>query len=126
MNQALAGRRILVVEDEMLVAWLLEAMLSDLGCTVVGPASSVDQALAMLDVQPIDAALLDVNLNGQKSFPVADALAARGVLFAFSTGYHKDSLPNAYQGFPLLQKPFSQLELASILMKQLAQSKATV
>jgi CheY-like chemotaxis protein len=81
-----------VVEDEMLVAWLLEAILCDLGCSVVGPTSSVDQApLAVLDAQPIDAALLDVNLNGQKSFPVADVLAVRAVPFSFSTGYHKDS-----------------------------------
>jgi CheY-like chemotaxis protein len=126
MNQSLAGRRVLVVEDEMLVAWLLEDLLSDFGCTVVGPAARVDQALAMLDTEAIDAAILDVNLNGQKSFPVADALTVRGVPFAFSTGYHKDSLPSAYQSFLVLQKPFSQLELASVLMKLLVQSKTTV
>jgi CheY-like chemotaxis protein len=126
MNQSLAGRRVLVVEDEMLVAWLLEDLLSDFGCTVVGPAARVDQALAMLDTEAIDAAILDVNLNGQKSFPVADALTVRGVPFAFSTGYHKDSLPSAYQSFLVLQKPFSQLELASILMKLMVQSKTAV
>jgi CheY-like chemotaxis protein len=110
-----------VVEDEMIVAWLLEDMLTGFGCTIVGPAARVDQALAVLDGEPIDAAVLDINLNGQKSFPVADALAARGVPFAFATGYHKDSLPRAYQGFPVLQKPFSKSELASTLERLLAQ-----
>jgi CheY-like chemotaxis protein len=106
MTSPLSGRRVLVVEDETMVAWLLEDMLADLGCTVVGPAARVNQALAMLDAEAIDAAVLDVNLNGQKSYPVADALAARGVPFVFSTGYNKDSLPNSYQSFPVLQKPF--------------------
>src|SRR4051794_22900016 len=83
----LSGRRVLVVEDEMIVAWLLQDMLADLGCAVVGPAARVSQALAMIDAEAIDAAVLDVNLNGQKSYPVADALAARGMPFVFSTGY---------------------------------------
>ena len=102
----LSGRRVLVVEDEMIVAWLLQDMLADLGCAVVGPAARVYQALAMIDAEAIDAAVLDVNLNGQKSYPVADALAARGMPFVFSTGYETESLPNAYQRLPLLQKPF--------------------
>ena len=95
MTSPLSGRRVLVVEDETMVAWLLEDMLADLGCAVVGPAARVNQALAMLDAEAIDAAVLDVNLNGQMSYPVADALAARGVPFVFSTGYNKDSLPNS-------------------------------
>jgi CheY-like chemotaxis protein len=108
-----------VVEDEMLVAWLLEDMLGDLGCVVVGPAASVTQALTMLDAEAIDAAVLDLNLNGERSFPVADALAARGVPFAFSTGYAKDSLPNGYQCFPVLQKPFGRGKLGDALAKLL-------
>jgi DNA-binding response OmpR family regulator len=66
-----------VVEDEMLVAWLLGDMVADLGCAVVGPAAGVNQALAMIDPEAINAAVLDVNLNGQLSYPIADALAAR-------------------------------------------------
>jgi CheY-like chemotaxis protein len=76
MTCPLSGRRVLVVEDETMVAWLLEDMLADLGCAIVGPAAHVNQALAMLDAEAIDAAVLDINLNGQKSYPVADALAA--------------------------------------------------
>ena len=98
----LSGRRVLVVEDEMIVAWLLQDMLADLGCAVVGPAARVAQALAMIDAEAIDAAVLDVNLNGQKSYPVADALAARGVPFVFSTGYETESLPNGYQSLPVV------------------------
>ena len=126
MTSPLSGRRVLVVEDEMIVAWLLEDMLADLGCAVVGPAARVNQALAMLDAEAIDAAVLDVNLNGQKSYPVAAALAARGGPFVFSTGYNKDSLPNSYQSFPVLQKPFDRLKLGDTLAKLLTPNEPDV
>jgi DNA-binding NtrC family response regulator len=126
VNSPFSDRRVLLVEDEMLVAWLLEDMLADLGCAVVGPASSVNQALAMIDVEAIDAAVLDVNLNGQKSYPIADALAARGVPFVFSTGYDKDTLPNAYRAFPVLQKPFHRSELNDTLAKLLMPKEPSV
>ena len=96
MNSVLSGRRVLVMEDEMLVAWALEDMLADLGCIVVGPAARVDKALALLHAEAVDLAMLDVNLNGQRSYPVADALAAKGVPFVFLTGYTRDSLPDCY------------------------------
>jgi Response regulator containing CheY-like receiver, AAA-type ATPase, and DNA-binding domains len=119
MNSPFSGRRVLVVEDEVLVAWLLEDMLADLGCAVVGPAASVKQALAMIDAEAIEVAVLDVNLNGQLSYPIADALAARGVPFVFSTGYDKDRMLDGYKTFPVLQKPFHQSELSDILAKLL-------
>jgi len=125
-DSPLSGRRVLVVEDEMIVAWLLQDMLADLGCAVVGPAARASQALAMIDAEAIDAAVLDVNLNGQKSYPVADALAARGMPFVFSTGYETESLPNDYQSLPLLQKPFRRSELGDTLAKLLtAKSQAS-
>ena len=126
MTCPLSGRRVLVVEDETMVAWLLEDMLADLGCAVVGPAAHVNQALAMLDAEAIDAAVLDVNLNGQNSYPVAAALAARGVPFVFSTGYNKDSLPNTNQSFPVLQKPFDRLKLGDTLAKLLTPNEPGV
>lgn len=126
MSNLFSGRRVLVVEDEMIVSWLLEDMLADLGCVVVGPAARVNQALAMLDAEDIDAAVLDVNLDGQKSFPVADALAARGVPFAFLTGYQKDSMPNEYRNFLSLQKPFAQTKLVDTLAKLLTPRKPNV
>jgi CheY-like chemotaxis protein len=115
MNSRLSGRRVLVVEDEIIVSWLLEDMLADLGCAVVGPAACVEKALAMIDGEAIDAAVLDVNLNGQPSYPLADALAARGVPFVFSTGYATNSLLDGYRTVPTLQKPFHRSELADAL-----------
>ena len=126
MNSSFSGRRVLLVEDEMLVVWLLEDMLADLGCAVVGPASNVNQALAMIDAEAIDVAVLDVNLNGQKSYPVADALAARGVPFVFSTGYDKDMLLPGYRSFPVLQKPFHRSELNDTLAKLLMPKEPSV
>lgn len=98
-----------------MVSWLLEDILADLGCRVVGPAARVDQALAMLEAQAVDAAVLDLCLDGVLSYPVADALVARGVPFVFSTGYDKDRLPEAYRRFPILQKPFHPSELGDLL-----------
>jgi hypothetical protein len=95
----------------MFVTWLLEDMLADLGCAVVGPAASVNEALAMIDAEAIDAAVLDVNFNGQISYPIADALAAGGVLFIFSTGYDKDALLDVYRTFPVLQKPLRKCRI---------------
>lgn len=119
-DSLLSGRRVLVIEDEMTVAMLLEDMLADLGCEIVGPAVRLDQALAMIDLEAIDAAVLDVNLNGTKSYPIADALVARGVPFVFSTGYDKDTLINGYPSFRVLQKPFRQMELGRALGELLA------
>jgi hypothetical protein len=91
-------------------------------CTVVGPAARVEQALAMIETAAsLDAAVLDVNINGQKSYPVADALVAGGVPFVFATGYGPHSLMNGYSWFPLLQKPFKRLELGKALMKLLTE-----
>jgi len=119
MNHFLSGRRVLVVEDEMIVAWLLEDMLAKLGYQAVGPAARVDQALAMINEEAIDAAVLDVNLNGQTSYPVADALTVRDVPFVFSTGYDKTRLLDSYRSFQVLQKPYQQVELRDALAKLL-------
>jgi DNA-binding NtrC family response regulator len=125
VNSPFSGRRVLLVEDEMMVVWLLEDMLAELGCAVVGPAASVGQALAMIDAEAIDVAMLDVNLNGEMSYPVADALAARGIPFVFSTGYHKDRLLERYRTFPALQKPFHLSELTDMLAKLLTTKESS-
>lgn len=125
MNSPFAGRRVLVVEDEMLVAWPLEDMLVELGCMVIGPAASVNQALAMIEANAIDVAVLDVNLNGEMSYPIADALASRGVPFVFVTGYDKDRMLNGYQTFPMLQKPFHRVELSATLARLLTPNDPT-
>jgi len=113
---ALAGLRILVLEDEMLVAMLVEDMLAELGCVVVGPASSVTEALALLAAGPVDSALLDVNLShGGSGYAVADALAARAIPFAFVTGYGRISLRAPHRDRPVLQKPFRMEALSRVL-----------
>ena len=115
MSPELTGRRILLVEDELLISCLLEDMLEDLGCTLVGPASRVDQALRLVAGEAIDAVILDVSLDQQLSYPVADALVARGIPFVFSTGYDRDRLRDGYRSFAMLQKPFHPSELAKVL-----------
>jgi len=108
-------RRVLVVEDELLVAALLQDMLTDLGCAVVGPAARVAEALALIDAEAIDAAVLDVNLNQELSYPIADALVARGIPFLFSTGYGADRIPEGYRGHTILQKPYHGSDLGRAL-----------
>ena len=118
MSQALTGRRVLVVEDESLVAMLLETILEDMGCTPVGPATTVADGLQMVaDPAPLDAALLDVNVAGQQVFPVAEALRDRGVPFIFSTGYGEAGLPDAWRGHPTIQKPFTESAICEALMR---------
>ena len=117
MSSSLSGCRVLVVEDEMMVVWVLEDALSEWGCTVVGPIARVGKALATLDAEAVDMAVLDISLNGEKSYLVADALEARGVPFVFLTGYSRESLPSGYQTCPMLQKLFKQAELGDMLTK---------
>ena len=115
MNKLLYGRRVLVVEDEMLVLLMTEGMLADLGCESIVSAATVDQALALIDGQALDAALLDINLNGNNTHPVADALATRGVPFAFVTGYSGVDIRECDRERPLLKKPFEFERLAEML-----------
>ena len=120
MTQPLSGRRVLVVEDESLVAMLLETILEDMGCTPVGPASNVDEGEAIArDTVDLDAALLDVNLAGRQVFPVAAVLKARGVPFVFSTGYGESGLPDEWRGTPTIQKPFTEAAVRDALMQAL-------
>jgi CheY-like chemotaxis protein len=107
--------RILVVEDEMLVAMNIEDMLLDLGHEVAGIASRLGPALSLAGEANIDAAMLDVNLAGENSFPVADLLAARGIPFVFATGYGRQGLEERHRDRPLLQKPFGASDLGPVL-----------
>lgn len=91
---SLAGTRVFIVEDEVLLLYTLEDMLEDLGCTVAGSASRLAQAVAQAGKLAFDVAILDVNIAGERVDPVADLLAARGVRFFFATGYDRSSLPS--------------------------------
>ncbi|MBU1347758.1 MAG: response regulator [Alphaproteobacteria bacterium] len=118
MAEGLTGRRILVVEDESLVAMLLETILEDMGCTPVGPIATVDEALEIVADDPsLDAALLDVNVAGREVFPVASALKARNVPFVFSTGYGEGGLPDEWRGQATIQKPFTENTIRAALFK---------
>ena len=118
MHAARPDRRVLVVEDELMIAMLFESILdASSECTVIGPFARVKRALEAARNEPLDAALLDIHLAGEPVFPVADLLAERGVPFAFVTGYNKDVLPPPYRDRPLLQKPFRpQTVLAMLAM----------
>lgn len=122
----LSGRRILVVEDETLVSMLLEDALHEAGAEIVGPASRVEKALALVEDSgtPIDAAVLDVNLAGREIFPVAEALARRRTPFVFATGYGRASLPEAWRSSPVLHKPFDVDDVKKALCGALAASRA--
>lgn len=113
---ALRGLRVLVVEDEELIAMLIEDFLLDLGCEVVGPAASVAAALALVEAGNLGGALLDMNLNGEPVYAVADGLAARGIPFIFTTGYAREDLVARHADAPTLVKPFSSKALQDTIV----------
>ena len=113
------GHRILVVEDEFLIRMLLEDMLTDLGYDLVGMAGRVDEAAEMAQTKDFDLAILDVNLDGQDVYPVADVIGKRGLPFMFVTGYGGRGLPDNYRNRPTLQKPFQLDELKRMLSQLL-------
>ena len=119
MSGALDGLRVLVVEDEPLVAMDIAAVLRRAGAAVLGPAHRLDAALALAAEEVLDGALLDINLHGQHVFPVADALAAREVPFVFTTGYDRVAIPESYADVPLCSKPTDALRLAQSLAEEL-------
>jgi CheY-like chemotaxis protein len=110
-----AGKRVLVVEDEMLIGMLLEDMLTDLGHTVCAVVPRLKDALAAVEGQEFDLAILDVHLHGESAYPVAEALKAKGKPFVFATGYGERGLPDEYRGQLVLQKPFSRDDLERVL-----------
>ena len=103
---ASSGYCVLIVEDDALIGLELETVLEDAGMEVVGPAHSVDAALASTAERKPDAAILDVNLGGEEVFPVADALAGAHVPFLFLTGHSASIVPTRHQDRPMLAKPY--------------------
>ena len=113
-SSALSGKRVLIVEDESLIAMLLEMALTDEGCEVVGPAARVSDAIPLARDGPLDGALLDVNLGGESVFPVAEVLAARAVPFLLLSGYGDEAVPEG-RDWPLRSKPFDVNEVLAVL-----------
>jgi len=123
--EAQAGsRRVLVVEDELMIRMLLEDMLAELGYTIAVTAAHLDEALRAAQTADFDVAVLDVNLNGMPISPVADALVVRGMPFVFATGYGKAGLPDLYRDRPTLKKPFQLDKLKEALQHALARKGA--
>ncbi len=117
----LHGLRVLVVEDMLLVAEVIVEELHDRGCSVVGPASRLEQGLALAIEEELDGALLDVNLAGKRCFPIADELAKRAIPYAFLTGYGDAGIPPEYQHAPRLVKPFQPHALIELVLRNFAQ-----
>jgi len=115
----LIGLRILVVEDEMIVSLLIEEVLTEQRCDVIGPFGHVADALRAAQTEVIDFALLDVNVDGEMIYPVAEALVARNIPFLLLTGYGRHGLPHNHQEWPVCSKPFRPGELVNTILKQL-------
>lgn len=111
-GQTLSGLRVLVVEDSLLVAETIAEMLESEGCEVVGPVGRLGRALPIAREERLDGAVLDVNLAGELSFPLAEALQGRGVPFIFLTGYGDvPDMPAEFRGRPRVGKPFNSRDL---------------
>jgi two-component sensor histidine kinase/CheY-like chemotaxis protein len=115
-RRSLAGMRLMVVEDELLVSMLLEDILTDLGAEVAGPYGRLADGLTAAKVERFDGAILDLNLAGQQAEPLADLLLARGVPFVFITGYQRDSIDRRYANVPVLPKPIDAAALEGVLL----------
>lgn len=114
------GGRALVVEDEVIIMMLLEDMLGDLGYEVAATATGLHEAVELARQVEVDFAILDVNLAGQMSFPIAEALAQRGIPFLFATGYGIEGVAPAYAAAPVLQKPYGPQALDAAIARILS------
>ena len=125
---ALRDRRILVVEDEYLVAMSFRDALESLGSVVVGPVPSVEKAIETIEAGPeIDAAIVDVNLGGVMAYPAADLLLARNIPFVFTTGYEKDTLRARYPEIGICHKPYPFPKMEEALASAMStQKRATI
>ena len=112
----LVAGRVLLVEDEALVAMMMRDILLELGLSVAGPFCTAAEAIAAAAADGVDAAILDVNLGGELIYPVADALAARGVPFVFITGYGAESIEGRFAHIPILQKPIEREVLQHLFL----------
>ena len=121
-NRELSNRRVLVVEDEMMIAMLIEDMLEEFGCKLVGPATNVPRALELIGKENVDIAVLDLNLDGQDTYAIADALQQKNVPFVFATGYGSAGLRKGYEKWPILQKTFQAKDLETALEEALSGS----
>ncbi|HEY8189080.1 MAG TPA: response regulator [Micavibrio sp.] len=114
-HESLSGLRVLVVEDEPMLAFVFKTMLEDAGGEVVGPANRIQSALDLIHNNGFDCAIMDVRLDGQTAYPLAKELTQRRIPFVFITGNSADTLPSEYQHKPMLLKPVGCRELISVI-----------
>ena len=117
-------RVLLIVEDEYFLAHDLAEYFQNLGADILGPAGSVGDALQLLDGSQVQGAVLDVNLKGERVYPVADALRQKGVPFVFASSYEPDQIPARFQGIPHVVKPYAMEDLIGVLSALAAQRVA--
>ena len=113
----LDGRVALVLEDEPIIGFAIEDMLSSLGCAKVHVATRVDEARHLLESCRVDVAVLDVNIHGQRSYPIADMLTDLGVPFIFATGYGELEHPPRHRSVPTVTKPYSSADVRSAISR---------
>lgn len=125
-QHALTGQRIFIVEDEALVAMMMEAMIEELGAVVVGTEARIPEALNFVAQRhgDIDVAVLDLNLGGSRSYDIAQAISGHGIPIVFSTGYDDGTIEDAWRNHPLLSKPFQLAELQGALARALGTRQA--
>jgi CheY-like chemotaxis protein len=116
----LKGCRVLIVEDDVRISMLMQESLVEMGCEVAGTAMLFDDALEMAASRPFDVALLDISLNGELSYPVAEAMLQRNQKFVFVTGHVMETLPAPFQGTPGLHKPIGLRDLQKTLRMALS------
>ena len=123
-EDVLKGAKVLVVEDEAAISMLLEDMLDDFGCEIVGPAARLATALEMAQKETFVVAILDVNVAGEPIYPVAEAIVKRNLPIVFSTGYGGAGIREPFRDRPVVQKPFSQADLKRTLLAAVAAARA--
>jgi DNA-binding response OmpR family regulator len=123
-NKRESAGRALVAEDSAILLSGLEALLADLDIEVIATAPTVDRLRELVEAEPVDIAVLDVNLSGEMVFPVADLLIERGVSIVFATGYQPDKIfPHHLRGHPIMQKPYHPDELRAVLEEAISSAK---
>ena len=119
------GLRVLVVEDEAMIAMLAEDMLDMAGCTLAGIASTLAEGLAAAERDDFDVAMLDMNLDGERSTPIADRLRERGLPFIFTTGYGSSGIPDHHSDRPVCAKPYVLADLQATLFQAAGVNSST-
>lgn len=118
-DHPLSLRRILVVEDEYMLADDLRRELEEAGSMVLGPVARVKDALSIIEAEALDIAVLDINLGGELAYPVADALMAHGVPFVFATGYNEADIPSRYAAVPRCEKPVEPDAMVKVIARKM-------